>query len=102
MTAQSEDSLVKVMADAIWDECSKREVESIPGAYVPKSAWPLIAHACLAALRAQGYAIVPREPTEAMLSAAKFAGPDRREPDGTTESVWAAMLAAAEEGLGNA
>lgn len=36
-----------------------------------------------------------REPTEAMLSAADFAGPDRYEPDGTTDAVWRAMIDAA-------
>ena len=62
---------------------------------ITKDAWKK-ADAILAAFSAAGYAVVPREPTEAMIAAAPG-----RDQQATEESmyhgIYRAMLAAAEE-----
>ena len=91
MTAQSEDSLIEAMARAMGEAngvgCASPQLKHY-------------ARAALTALRAQGYAVVPREASAAMCEAGS--AHDRKDiPPVTTsqaDAVWTAMLAAAEEG----
>ena len=128
MTAQSEDSLVEVMARAIadaewhsyddlsvweelpatWGEGDRRIQDKILAPHgPPQEEYIRVARAALTALRAQGYAVVPRDPTPLMLQAAHPASrnqswPLNSSPDRENYEVWTRMLAAADEGLGKA
>jgi hypothetical protein len=79
--------LVEVVAQAIdeaFDDIGLWRVEAV-------------ARAALAAIDAAGYAVVPKEPSEAMRIAAINTGlPMRGEPP-LYEKLWRAMLAAASE-----
>lgn len=52
-----------------------------------------------ATIKAEGMVLVPREPTDEMITAAAFAGPERYEPEGTSAAIWRAMIAAAPDRL---
>ncbi len=45
----AERSMVEKVASAIEDACGDAEQESIPGSYIPKTAWPTIARAAIKA-----------------------------------------------------
>ena len=93
----SDDSLIEAMARAHYVSRYADEWENTMLA--EKDSFLRAMRAALTALRDQGYAVVPREPTEAMLTegASECWGEN---PHEDARDCWTAMLEAAEEGLG--
>lgn len=83
------DELVEKIGRAIEDACWEAEVESIPGSFVPREAWPRVARAALTELEQAGYVVVPVEPTEEMIDAG-WAYVHNEDAAGT----WRSMLSA--------
>jgi hypothetical protein len=77
-----------------------RDVEEVIGrtffVYQPHVTTPAnFARAMIAALKAHGYAVVPREPTQGMMNAYRHAFVSEKRFD--MREVWSSMLTASEE-----
>ncbi len=87
------DKLIEVMARAICEYETPESYDDLPVISMFKKYFRATAQAALAAIEANGFAVVPVEPTEAMkIAAFEAAGPHAEEDP---LDVWRAMITAA-------
>lgn len=92
------EALIEAVAKASCDNVYQRHGLPSPWPHLPtdiRDAWTSSARAALAAIEAQGYRVVPVEPTEEMAEKARNAIYDSAPSKIRARSVYAAMLSAA-------